>query len=642
MARLSIRKVDYQGNRYYFTSPSLADGINILEGDNGTGKSTFSNLIYYGLGGRVESFRRDSKAKHLEITSDTDNFVELTIEIDAIQFRLKRYIDSNDIGIIYVAGGEVEVLPVGRTQNTPHIFSDWLLDRLGIEAVSIHLNYGDYSGKLGFTDIARLIYHNQSPDPSGIYKPPDTSSFVTDSKIFRKAIFEILVGKSFQRLYHCMAELKDLDKERAGAVNALEFFKRFVDQVRPDQDDLNQVHLDRRLREVQEQLSRAIAYRQSLAKAPRRNTSLDTTSRKNDLLQIEMRSADLVRSENDVLTEISRLQRLKAELILEVTQLKKMMFAHDKLNMFSLNTCPYCLKEVQREINRCVCGAVVSEAQYERFFYSPDEYLTILKSKQRNVDTIDAAIESCREEIGGFGKELAKLKGAGQRIRSEIAEGVEQTDSVIDLTQFNTIDQQVTSLRGTLASLEQQQELEGKREELERKARDTQQRWEAKQTEYNQLQAQADAEMETQRARFSQQYEELMRQTLQDCRLAYIDSDYVPIFDAGKYREASSEVPKRLNYYLTLLYLSLADADIDFPRFLLIDTPETAGIDPTNLINCLSQLSNIVGTDASPECQIILTTGIGKYPPNLRSRVFQTLTKDDRLLKLRDTLPLKN
>lgn len=54
MGLLSIRKVEYLGDRYYFESPCLDSKISIIEGPNGTGKSTFFNLIYYGLGGRVE------------------------------------------------------------------------------------------------------------------------------------------------------------------------------------------------------------------------------------------------------------------------------------------------------------------------------------------------------------------------------------------------------------------------------------------------------------------------------------------------------------------------------------------------------------------------------------------------------------
>ena len=80
MGRLAIRRVVYSGDKYSFESPYLNDGIVIMEGVNGHGKSTFMNLIYYGLGGRVQAFNKnddnDSK-KHNEIFYDTNNYVEI-------------------------------------------------------------------------------------------------------------------------------------------------------------------------------------------------------------------------------------------------------------------------------------------------------------------------------------------------------------------------------------------------------------------------------------------------------------------------------------------------------------------------------------------------------------------------------------
>ena len=634
MARLIVKKLRYEGKKYFYESPRLGDGINILEGENGTGKTTFSELLYYGLGGRVDSFLRTARERHAEITSDKENFVELEVEAGGVAFKLRRFIDTNDIGV-EDDRGSVEVLSVFRSSNSPRTFSDWLLERLSIEPVTVYA-VSDYSGKISFNDLARLIYHDQSPDPSGIYRAADVSSFVSDSKAFRKAIFEILAGKSFQDLYSSIARLKDLEKKRAGSASTLDAFKRFISDVRPNQEDLNLVFLDRRIAEVQGQIERATVHRKSLTRLPQRQAVVDTNSRKNELLSVEMDSTKFGRRMNEILAELSRLERLKTELILEVTQIKKMIFAHDKLNLFSINTCPYCLREVVRELNRCVCGSVVDEKKYERFFYDSSEYLTILKSKQRNVDTIDDAIVSCREELEETDGSRSKMEGRAETLKREIASVVEQSDALVDIAKFDEIDDHIVSLRSELSSLEQQKELEKKREELERNHQSNEVRYEAAMAEYKELQARADKEMTEQRQKFSTKYDELMRNNVQRCRTASIDSDYMPILNAGEYREASAEVPKRLFYYLTLLFLSLEDAGVGFPRFLLVDTPETAGIDLDKFIACLDELRKVVDSKSPPECQVILTTGINKYPPSCKSRVFATLTPTNRLLKIRE------
>ena len=70
-----------------------------------------------------------------------------------------------------------------------------------------------------------------------------------------------------------------------------------------------------------------------------------------------------------------------------------------------------------------------------------------------------------------------------------------------------------------------------------------------------------------------------------------------------------------------------------FPKFLLIDTPRTAGIDEENLIKALEQIGNIQPEGREEKYQIILSTGTGTYPKEFKDNVFETLTDDNKLLK---------
>jgi hypothetical protein len=142
--------------------------------------------------------------------------------------------------------------------------------------------------------------------------------------------------------------------------------------------------------------------------------------------------------------------------------------------------------------------------------------------------------------------------------------------------------------------------------------------------------------MQTKRLAFSTIYNDMMRRTLQDCRSASIGEDYMPLVNGGEYTEASAGVPRRLLYYATLLEMSLVDDTVKFPRFLLIDTPETSGIDAENLKAAMTRIVEVIdkGKQIGRECQVILTTGIGKHPDGQESRVFGTMRKEgERLLK---------
>ena len=117
---------------------------------------------------------------------------------------------------------------------------------------------------------------------------------------------------------------------------------------------------------------------------------------------------------------------------------------------------------------------------------------------------------------------------------------------------------------------------------------------------------------------FSEKYDELMKNTLRDCRSAKITLDnYLPSINDGLYRETSSLVSIRLMYFITLMHLALSDESVAFPRFLLVDTPETAGIELEHLINCIRQLEEL--KNYGVDFQVIISTGLNKYPESLKA-----------------------
>lgn len=141
MGRLAVRRVVYSGEKYSFESPYLNDGLVIMEGVNGHGKSTFMNLIYYGFGGRVQSFNKHDdnvSNKHNEICNDKNNYVELLIEINGKEYELTRYIGDN---LIFIVGEDEEVIQtcVYRKQSDEStiVFSDWILSKLDIDVFDI-------------------------------------------------------------------------------------------------------------------------------------------------------------------------------------------------------------------------------------------------------------------------------------------------------------------------------------------------------------------------------------------------------------------------------------------------------------------------------------------------------------------------
>lgn len=634
MGYLLIKNIKYTGDKFYYESPTLTKGINIIEGSNGTGKTTFVNLIYYGLGGVVSEFNQKSKSKkHKEVISDMNNKVELVIEIDDVTYGLTRLIGGNDIFVSSSVGGEDYLYPLYR-KNNEKTFSDWLLEKLDIDVVELYQGTSHY--KLNNKDLFRLIYHNQALDPGRIYKSPDAENFITDSELMRKTIFQLLVGKTFSEYYKVLSELRTTEKERGVAKSVLDEYNLVISNLTIGREELNETFLKESLAEKINQLDKLYQARKSL----KGNRPLSSDNTFSQIKELKIKIADLGEKidekENDkrqLVSELVRFQNLKDNIVLEVTQIKKIIHTHESLSLFSMDTCPYCLNHIDREENTCICGKEIDESEYQRFFYTSSEYFDILKSKQKSVKTINIAIESVQSNIHSLTEELSDISVQYSEIKKEIRTKLLEIEAGVDIKRLDEVDDKILEVKNEMIAIERLIEQQQQRSKYQSRFDTLDEKYQRLKLKVNELQARASSDMLDKVTDFNGIYGELMTKTLKNCVSAKIDrSNYMPIINNGEYREASSSVSIRLMYYLSLLSLSLQDDEVKFPRLLLIDTPRTGGIDEVELDKALRKLSEELEPFAGKSYQVILTTGLQTYPDVLESRVFHTLSDNSRLL----------
>jgi DNA repair exonuclease SbcCD ATPase subunit len=636
MGRLAIRQVEYRGDNYSFTSPTLGDGLVIIEGANGTGKTTFTDLVYFGLGGNPDQFRSKSNNRHKEICADKNNEARLTIEIDDELIVLTRRFgdDSGDIIVSPLNSSVSTVLRVHRREDG-ETFSDWLLARLGLSGVPIQM--GTRTWKLGFTDIMRLLYHDQSAANSRIFKRADSDNFVSDSGDQRRAIFEILIGASSELYYHALAAQRRAHADFEVKQAALKAYAAAAEGARQGQSDLdlNESFLRSRVTDLEEMLERTNAHRRKI-----RDAQTVEPANEEQLLELrerlassEMKTAGLDQALRDVSTEAARLADLQAQLIEEVVRVRKIIHAHETLDLFSPDTCPCCLRLITRQAGTCICGQQIDEGSFQRFFYTSDEYITILKSKQKNVQTVSEAIRSCQEEQDHLRKKRETERENIRATRNSIARWVGRDGRYT--TELDVIDDRIVELRVELEHVQRLIIVERERDSLQKAVDNA--RSVAQQAKKAAEAARIAAEEERQAmvARFDAAYTTLLRDTLGDVRTARLADDYEPIINDGEYREHSSSVARRLMYYLTLFKMSLVDGAVRSPRLLLIDTPETAGIDKPELKAAIGKIQEVLTEPGIARGQVILTTGIAKYPAALKSCVKLSLDKSHRLLQLK-------
>lgn len=260
MATLKINQLHYAGDNYFYNSPVLNSGINIIEGHNGAGKTTFMNLLYYCLGGSVDAFTRED-TKQIEIFNDKNNKVEISIDVNGKNFSISRYIKSNTIAVRNEE--DIITLPVYRNGDET-IFSDWLLESLDISVFSVYQGMSDW--KINFLDLMRLIYHDQADFLGEVYKKPDKKgNFINDSPVIKKAIFEVLLGHNGDKYYKAFNELKELEKEKSVTNSSYQKYQDIVEKLRYNNDwkELNLSHIDKEIESIKGDLEKVDLYKSS-------------------------------------------------------------------------------------------------------------------------------------------------------------------------------------------------------------------------------------------------------------------------------------------------------------------------------------------------------------------------------------------
>lgn len=637
MGRLAIRRVVYSGDKYSFESPYLNDGIVIMEGVNGHGKSTFMNLIYYGLGGRVQAFNKnddnDSK-KHNEIFYDTNNYVELLIEIDDEKYELTRYIGDN---LIFVVGEDEEVREtcVLRNQSDEHtmVFSDWILGKLNINVFDIV--QGTRSFKLNFTDLLRLVYHDQETEVDKVYKEADNSNFLSDSLEIRKSIFEILLGKTYNDYYSTLGQYKLTMKELEKAQAVMDSYDEFLGEVL-DYDLANVVHINSMISENQEMIEKVQIEREIASREQGNSDEIWQLigQQKKELILNQHKLEEWESAKNLTTQSIDKILYLIDESEKELSEIEKIRLVNKKLKLFTPNTCPYCLREVEREKGKCICGNDIEEEQYEKFFYTDEEYLDILKVKKKSIQSLEQLLERKRQRLKIIIGHIEKAEQSIEKIRLYIDELTKDIATNYNSAYIRQLDERERELNGIILELKQAKDLAKKRETLASQVIQLRNKVEGLKIRVDSFLNAAREDMLNKKKDFDEVYFSLMKRADEHCYSAYIGEDYMPHINLGAYRERSAAVPKRLMYFLTMLIESLKN-EANFPHFLMIDTPNKEGIDKENLIKNIGLLAEAdkYTEEMKTQYQIILTTGIDTYPEEFKNNVFFKLEGENYLLQ---------
>lgn len=581
-------------------------GVNIIRGENSTGKSTLADLIFFGLGGDVVRWKDEAAS------CDT---VYLQISIDRLSVTLRREITTDGQQPMWIFTGDFSAASASITagwQKYPYrrygdkeSFSQVLFRMLDLPEVP-----GDAGANITMHQLLRLMYVDQMTPVDRIFRFEGN-----DSAIRRQAVGDLMCGVLDVRIYPAQLELRDLERHFEIAERQLSSLYAVLDRV---ENSPTIGLIDASLENVKTERSRVLATIEGLKQkrfdAPageRRGEKLigalkDRIDKVNrDIATLSIDTGQIELSIEDAAMLISEIKR-------NLTQLRSGQATTEALGPILFSFCPSCYSPILSSSDTHVCSLCKSSidptVDKARFVRMRNELELQLKESQKLQGERGDTLTKSRNLLHG-------LVSVRDRVTTEYLSLVRNyiSDADVEIDQLTNrlgyLDRELVDLERQRRLAEQLETLSARKSLLNDKISD--------------LRIKIKSWSESKERREATAYGLVHRKTAETLDLdlqseAEFTKDTQVYFNFAEDRvsvagkagySASSLTVIRNAFHLALLWASALDAEFKYPRFILMDNVEDKGMTQVrshNFQRLIVEISNSLGV----EHQIIFTTSM--------------------------------
>lgn len=403
-------------------------GVNIIRGDNSSGKSTISHFIFYVLGGAFNDWVKEARKCSV---------VYAEVELNGAIVTLKRELAFNTDGIgnkvqsmdIYwdkyiIAKENIEGWKKFNFSKTSEkrSFSDVLFESLDIPIIK-----GD--NNITMHQILRLLYIDQDS--------PTNSLFLYehfDTTLTRETVADLLLGVYSQDLYDMQQDLENSKNEFDSLKSEIGVIKKFI----PNKEDLLPSHITNRIHNKEVELT---STEKNIFDYKESNKRVNYTQKSQ--LEFESLNKDSI-NQRGVVKELSskiRNYQLEVEdtrffikaLENKLTAIRNSIKTREYLGGYSLENCPECLKPISKPANDNTCSLCKTEIDNtvgisEARKIEQEIYFQIQESSKINTKKEKELIElKAKYEL-----ERGKLHQLQQRVNQALADVRSFRDERID------------------------------------------------------------------------------------------------------------------------------------------------------------------------------------------------------------------
>lgn len=609
-------------------------GVNIIHGDNGSGKSTIADFIFFALGGDLQRWRAEAA---------TAEYVVAEIKARDAVLTLRREVSSESMRPMDIFFGTYddamgasikawEKFPYKRPDATGYSFSQVIFRAAGIpESIS------DGLSNITMHQLLRVIYADQLTPIQKIFRPENW-----DTVQIRQAVGDVLCGIGGYDLFALQLFLRDLERdfsEITGRLRGLIMVaSSYGDNVLPE-------HIEAALKEAvsrREELNAQLTRLMNAAEEAVTGTEADklVVRQRRDLAKAKGRYADFSDRRETLEYEIKDAAQFIEFLRSSIAEFDDSATTFYALGAVRFEFCPSCfsaLDQADHASDRChLCGRVRNPDfdEARTLAVKLDLEMQLSESIKLQEDR-EVQLGKIITELRASSRELAAATSASELGRRGAATQIEV--AIADLSrQIGRIDVEIQTLDQRKALAEEIQELTTQKASLNERIAQMKTRIEA--TEASQARRKTVAYTS-----ISERAKSLLEQDMAEhSDFGQIDSvgfdfggDWIALNGVReRVGSASGMVVLKNSFLLGLFSAALADPAFGLPRFMLMDNIEDKGMVEERSWN-FQRLILAASASSTEEHQLIFTTS--KIAPELAGTSYvvgRKFTKERKTLSL--------
>lgn len=607
-------------------------GLNIIRGENSSGKSTIMDFLFYGLGGDLFDWREVAlKCDTIYLQASINgSAVTLSREISDQSGRPMRiYIGDLDESLVSASAGW-EIYSYARSSKDS--FSQVLFRFLGLPEVQL----GENQTKITMNQILRLMYSDQLSPVDKIFRFQQFDDAVT-----RQTVGDLLCGAFSDRFYRAKIryneagiEFRDIQVKIKSIINmyssgGVPLTREWLEAERAKVDK-ELLATNTKIEEIEDNIFHA--------QFDDRLTLNDQDETYRRIVALQSTIAELEEKITRVALEQADSAQFIAALDAKLYQLQNSHAVVEEFGRLDFQYCPSCLEPVADHGVEGACKLCKEPFDKSRTHSRSLKLINeFSRQKEQSLELQglrDIEIRELRSRLAG---ERELWEQANRHYRVSV-----KTPTTAMRSELRNLNRQAGYLIKKLEELATRSEIVSQVEELSSQR-------EGLQKELDALLAVIEYENNRNKSRIS-----LARKEIEDNTIAFLKADLSRQstfdnanvvdfeFDGNKisvngdsFFSASSMVYLKNSFLASFLYAAANDGDFSHPRLLIMDTIEDKGMEPERSRNFQLQLRDKSLSAASDHQMIIATSMIADELNNNLYTVGEFYTHTNRTLKVK-------